>query len=70
MIQRALTSFLKETEALAEAKPAILELWQKTADQIGEVENTEEEDEEQLFANELVVVDESFVVVNHETECD
>ena len=38
--------------------------------QIGEVQNTEEEDEEQLFDNELVVVDETFVVINHETNCD
>ena len=43
----------------------------RTADQIvGEVQNTEEEDEEQLFDNELVVVNETFVVINHETNCD
>ena len=61
---------MKENRAIAEAKPAILELWQKTDDLIGEVENTEEEDDEQLFVNELVVIDESFVVVNHEAKCD
>ena len=63
-------SCLKENGALAEENPAILEWWQKTADQIGEVGNNEEEDKKQLFANEFVVVDESFVVVNHEFECD
>ena len=40
---------------------------------IGEVQNIEEEDDEQLFDNELVVVNGSvaeFVSIWHETDCD
>ena len=64
---------LKENMPVAEAKAVVAEIWDKTAAEIGEVQNIEEEDDEQLFDNELVVVNGSvaeFVSIWHETDCD
>ena len=46
---------LKENGPVSEAKAAIVEFWDKNADDIGSVQNEMVEDDEQLFANELVV---------------
>ena len=40
---------------VSEAKAAIVEIWDKNADDLGPVQNDMVEDDEQLFANELVV---------------
>ena len=64
---------LKENGPIAEAKEAVAEIWNKTAEDIGEVQNIEVEDEEQLYENELVVVDgsaEEFLSIWHETDHD
>ena len=46
---------MKENAPVSEAKAAIVEFWDKNADDIGSVQNEMVEDDEQLFANELVV---------------
>ena len=40
---------------MSEAKQTVVDIWDSQA--IGQVENPDIEDEEQLFANELVVID-------------
>ena len=42
---------------MSEAKQTVVDIWDSHPDAIGQVENADIEDEEQLFANELVVID-------------
>ena len=48
---------LKDKGPVSEAKQTVVDIWDSHPDAIGQVENAEIEDEEQLFANELVVIE-------------
>ena len=48
---------LKEKGPVSEAKQTVVDIWDSHPDAIAPVENVEIEDEEQLFANELVVIE-------------
>ena len=54
-VARSILINLKEKGPVSEAKQTVVDIWDSQA--IGQVENPDIEDEEQLFANELVVIE-------------
>ena len=48
---------LKDKGPVSEAKQTVVDIWESHPDAIGQVENAEIEEEEQLFANELIVIE-------------